>query len=283
MCSVVVLFNDLCEQILEVRQFSYRHKTYLAAKNQLGHLLKTFQGRDVSLMNRASWLEHVVRARKENPTRNLNDDKKYFLIVMNLAFSRGLILTPITKLPKPNQENDIGRELSNNEISQLMSVTPDAEMRFLIETAIRLGWRKNEMLRCRWDWFDWVQGTIRLPATHTKTKKPRVIPLPTDLLAAFRERADVRVGPLVFPSPNDSKRPRLLERAWRNIRKRANVFCRWHDLRHTCATRMLRAGTPIPNACRVLGMSPRVLLRIYEHLQVDDLRAAVNSVQIPGK
>jgi integrase len=275
-----VLFEDLCQEVLELRRLTYRPKTYLAAKNQINHLLKTFLGRPVSTLNRSSWAEHAIRARTENPFRNLNDDRKYFLVLMGVAFQKGLLQQPIVKIPKPDQENEIGRELSDDEISRLLAVSkPD--FRFLIETALKLGWRKNEMLHCRWDWFDWSSGCVRLPAYSTKTKKSRVVPLPAELLSAFKARYNEKIGTFVFPAPKTPNRPQLLEKRWNTTRERAKVNCRWHDLRHTCATRMLRGGISVSRVCKVLGMSARILMRIYDHVQVDDLRAAVEVVQIP--
>jgi integrase/recombinase XerD len=53
------------------------------------------------------------------------------------------------------------------------------------------------------------------------------------------------------------------------------VKARWHDLRHTCATRMLRRGTPLHVAKAVLGMSLKVLVEIYAHVNLDDWRKAI--------
>ena len=48
---------------------------------------------------------------------------------------------------------------------------------------------------------------------------------------------------LVFPSPDDPNRPRNIWQAWDVARKLAKLpDFRFHDLRHTAATEMLRAG-----------------------------------------
>jgi integrase len=53
---------------------------------------------------------------------------------------------------------------------------------------------------------------------------------------------------------------------------------RFHDLRHSCATNLLKAGVPLQHVQRILRHSSiRVTVDIYGHLGVEDLRAAVEA------
>jgi integrase len=202
--------------------------------------------------------------------------------VMNVAFHRGLITAPITKIPKPDLEEEVGRELLDHEIRALMQAAPDAEIQFMLETALRIGWRLEEMRACRWKWVDFDRSLINLPARSTKTKRARSVPIPRDVLTRLRlKHFDSPQALYIFPSVLDPRKPRYLRKSWDKMRLEARVTCRWHDTRHTCATRMLRAGISEARICKVLGMSPKVLRRIYEHLNVDDLRSAVDAVQLP--
>lgn len=52
-----------------------------------------------------------------------------------------------------------------------------------------------------------------------------------------------------------------------------------HALRHTAASRMLRSGVSLVHAQRIPGHAdPRTISRVYTHLGVEDLRAAVESM-----
>ena len=44
--------------------------------------------------------------------------------------------------------------------------------------------------------------------------------------------------------------------AWKNARKAAQVACRFHDLRHSAVTRLLKAGVSFPIVASLLGWSP---------------------------
>ena len=52
-----------------------------------------------------------------------------------------------------------------------------------------------------------------------------------------------------------------------------------HALRHTAATRLLRAGAPMQAVARVLGHSSTQMLdRVYAHLEAEDARAAIRAL-----
>ena len=51
---------------------------------------------------------------------------------------------------------------------------------------------------------------------------------------------------------------------------------KFHDLRHSCATNLLRAGVPLAHVQRILRhASIRTTVDVYGHLDVDDLRSSV--------
>ena len=58
----------------------------------------------------------------------------------------------------------------------------------------------------------------------------------------------------------------------------APLVCRFHDLRHTAASRMLKGGSPITTVAKILGWSASTMTAMakrYSHYLVDDLREAM--------
>ncbi|RZI86374.1 MAG: site-specific integrase [Rubrivivax sp.] len=54
-----------------------------------------------------------------------------------------------------------------------------------------------------------------------------------------------------------------------------------HSIRHSAATRILRAGNSATQAQKLLGHKSYLTTQRYEHLEVDDLRGAVDSLRAP--
>lgn len=61
-------------------------------------------------------------------------------------------------------------------------------------------------------------------------------------------------------------------RAWRAALKRAGIRdFRWHDLRHTWATRMIQAGVPLHALMELGGWQDMAMVRKYAHLAPETL------------
>src|SRR5262249_39277943 len=78
-----------------------------------------------------------------------------------------------------------------------------------------------------------------------------------------------------------------VQEAWQLAKKRGNVRCRLHDLRHTACTRMLEAGIPITIVGSLLGWSGSTMVlmaRRYGHIGAQakqDAVAVLDRIQKP--
>jgi integrase len=132
------------------------------------------------------------------------------------------------------------------------------DLRLVVEIALDSGARQAEILGLRWPWIDFDSECAFLPPEITKTDEPRVMPLPGAIMNELRKRAKVRRidSDLVFFSPEKPNQPRNIRNAWQVARKLAGLpDFRFHDLRHSAATAMLRAGVDSRIVATVLGHS----------------------------
>ena len=83
------------------------------------------------------------------------------------------------------------------------------------------------------------------------------------------------LSPYVFCSPTG----RFMwnwERAWRPAVKAANLpNFRFHDCRHTFASRLAMAGVDLYTVQRAGGWKTQVMVQRYSHLSPDHIKAAV--------
>lgn len=68
---------------------------------------------------------------------------------------------------------------------------------------------------------------------------------------------------------------RQLREAWALARSNTGIRCRWHDLRHTCASWLVQAGVPLHTVAEILGHTSTQVTKRYAHLTPDHLRDAI--------
>jgi integrase len=165
--------------------------------------------------------------------------------------------------------------------------------------ALLTGLRRGELLGLRWADVDLDKATLRVTGalsrdrtrTLPKTSRAlRTVPLAPPVVAALRaQRQWARVARVaagadwadtgyVFTTPTGGPlRGDNVHRAWdRTLARLGLPPVRFHDLRHTCASLLLAAGTPPRVVMAILGhTTPDVTLGIYAHVQQGDLMAAL--------
>ena len=56
---------------------------------------------------------------------------------------------------------------------------------------------------------------------------------------------------------------------------------KWHDNRHTYASRLRQTGTPLGNIAELLGHKGLAMSKRYAHLSISNLREAVSRIETP--
>ncbi len=128
--------------------------------------------------------------------------------------------------------------------------------------------RRGEMLTLKWDKVNLDHGYIILDSTLTKTKKTRRVPINSILRGLLIDLKFKKQSDFVFTNEEGEEFSNINSLAYlfRRSLKRANIQSfRFHDLRHTAATRMVEAGVPLFAVGQILGHSnPKTTMR-YAH------------------
>lgn len=267
-------FKFVAEEVLRLKRLKSL-ETQAAAKRQIRRLIQNFGRLSLRQVTEERWTDYVLRERQRRE-RTFYDDRKYMRMILLYAKRKELVASVI-QLPIPDLPWNVGREVTPDELARL-EANASATLRFQIQIGWKMGLRLREMLRLRWAQFDWERGTVRLGPTDTKTRRAREIPLPSDLMPEFLARRGLATTSFVFPAPGGRAPQGNNKTAWRRLKRKTGIAARWHDLRHTCATVMLRRRVPVHIVRRYLGMSESVLTRIYLHLSTEDLRQAADAM-----
>lgn len=204
-------------------------------------------------------------------------------------FSRGKSL-----LVKEN--NKRVRFLTEKEIQKLLPEC-SKHLRAIVICALNTGMRKSEILSLEWSQVR--NGFIYLE--KTKNNEARQIPVNGVLEALFSElkkaqglgvrnvftfakgehkiRADEPVKERKGPAPL----PEMIKNvrtAFAGALNRAGIVdCRFHDLRHTFASRMVMRGAGLKDIQELLGHKSMTMVLRYAHLTQEHKTAAVNLLQ----
>jgi integrase len=175
--------------------------------------------------------------------------------------------------PRANSRNVI-RFLSDEEERRLVASIFRPEFKVELYFALLTGARRGEQYAVRWEDIDLPNRTITL--NKTKNGDPRQIELHKNLVAMLEMVTHDPSG-FLFRQGRVHGNYRL---TWfEDACKRANVLnFRWHDLRHTFASRLVMAGNDIARVQRAMGHKTISMTMRYAHLRQDHVREAIDTL-----
>ena len=221
--------------------------------------------------------------RLERNARNSTVNK--YLMILSKMFNIGIdneILhkNPIEKVNKLKEDNHKIRYLTADEEKALFIeiekeyevldrdtrckkiVQPYLYLKPIVITALQTGMRKSEILNLKWNNIDFEQGFIEL--LETKSGKSRQIPISKTLLVTLRAMRND--NEYVFINPQTQKPYTTVQKAFSSILKKAKIEnFRFHDLRHTVATRLATKGIELTVVQEILGHSKITTTQRYAH------------------
>lgn len=209
--------------------------------------------------------------------------------------------------------DDVGRAISSEEESALLAACQSSRSRSL-HTAVLLAlntcMRYSELRLLKWEQVNFAARTVTVGLSKTEAGTGRVIPLNARALSILSFWAgsfpNREPNHYVFPSEKYGLAQREDEKkgstrtcvhstdftkpigrwkeAWEAAKIRADVQCRFHDLRHTGCTRMLEAGVPFSVVATIMGWSASTTVRMskrYGHIGQSAQRVAVDTLCEP--
>lgn len=183
--------------------------------------------------------------------------------------------SPIRGVKKPDKEHEkIPRVLGFDEEKLLLVAAKSSDNLFIhdiILIALRTGMRYSEIMTLRWKDIDWLDEYALITLQKTKNKRQRVVPLVKDAFINLLDRRnnindESAEGLLLFPSDKNVKKPVEIRKAWVTCLRRAKVTnLRFHDLRHTAASRFATLGYSLSEIAEILGHTDQRSTQIYTH------------------
>jgi site-specific recombinase XerD len=249
-----------------------------------------------------------MRLKEEASGKTINEEVRVLLQIMGDMGDPVRLRLRRQKKLKVAQNPNCGKAISCEEESKLLEAAkmrePDEETgRFdlkdtrspmihtVIVTALNTGMRDCEIRTLRWEQLDFLRRIVTVGKSKTNAGTGRTIPMNDALFEALAEHKEwfeenvCAVTPVLYVFPfgknrqYDPKRPiSSFKSAWTNVRKKAGVWVRLHDLRHTLITKLAESGASEETIMAIAGHVSRSMLTHYAHIRTEAKRKALDAV-----
>lgn len=177
----------------------------------------------------------------------------------------------VRMLKEPNKRI---RWLTHEEAKRLMHRLPDhteAMARFTLGT----GLRESNVTGLKWGNVDLERRICWVDPEDSKNARPIGVALSNEVVILLRQQIG-KHDKFVF-TYNGRPVKKVNTKAWRNALKDVGIEnFRWHDLRHTWASWLIQAGTPIEVLQEMGAWNDIRMVQRYAHLSVDHFHKFAN-------
>jgi len=198
-----------------------------------------------------------------------------------------IAVNPIARYKLFNPDNRKENYLNTQELESLLEVLRTYGNRPVCNAALFLlstGARLNEALSARWEHIDRENRVWRIPATISKSKRVRTVPLSDSAIEVLDALGTEGKFAELFISDRTGKPLRHIQKIWERLKTEAGLpKLRIHDLRHQFASLLVNAGRSLYEVQKILGHSSHSVTERYAHLDKKSLMDAANSASVKIK
>jgi integrase len=298
-------FEDLA---MEYEKTCGQGKYFQDTRRHYVEILKDhFRGKKIYEIDTKA-IEQFENIRKDTKTKHkrersgiaVNRELETLRVLLNKAVLWGwLEKNPFRKFVEQSQSIffDEGeardRVLTEDEVKSLFAVlegkppnrenAPYIYLRNIIAAALLTGLRRIDILCLKWEDVDWKTNTLRYWEEKKKKWRTKQLITPTiELLNSMKpkEEKTEEENPtgFIFTDPN-GKPLKDVKRSFKTVLKKAGIKnFRFHDLRRSSATFLLKMGCPLPVIQKHLEHTSLEMTQRYLHLQDETERAELEKL-----
>lgn len=306
------VLSAAAEDFLAAKRHGLSPNSYRILENDLrDHVLPVLGNKiltDISCSDIAAYQERRLREGAAPRTVNMEIGSLRGVLRRNRAWED---LRQDIRMLRVN--TDVGICLTEESEARLLEEAAQNRSRSLypaLVLALSTGMRHSELRLLRWRQLDFEALVLTVGQSKTQYGTGRKIPLnerAAGIMKAWSTKFPGRQPDhYVFPYERYGSFDHLFRKnkaygtdptrpigswktAWRTVRKQAQAWCRFHDLRHTACTRMLVAGTPFAVVAALMGWSAAtsaLMIKKYGHIgqkSFQDAVAALNGPNTPTR
>lgn len=273
-------FENLRDRyLMEHSQVNKAEKSFVRDRGSFKHLERFFEGYTLYEITPARISEYkALRQQEGAAVATLARELEVFRHAFNLAMKEWewTDKTPFDRVKIEKPDNQIERWLTMEEEAELMKHA-FPWVHNIVLFALHTGMRQGEILSLKWSEVDFKRRTATL--LKTKNGHRRTAPLNRTVMELLAQVGKVRsITGYVFTTEHGMKVDASnLRRAFTLAKKKAGVEdFRFHDLRHTFATRLVQQGVELYVVKELMGHKSITMTMRYAHHNPESLRFGVD-------
>jgi integrase len=279
-------FDEMMEKYLKEYSKIYKAKsTHEKDGFLVEHLKRKFSGLTLNQITPKVITEYKIMRLSENAApATVRNELRLLGHAFNVAIDEWEWIreNPVSRVSfKELKAKTIDRWLTDAEEKKLIEASSDklnGHLTDIIIIALNTGMSQEEILKLQWQKVDLFRRTIT--TTRKKTDKTRTIPINATIMELLKQRIKVRPingsDYVFFNSTGNMIDAGKLKKAFIKAVKDADIAdFRFHDLRHTFATRLVQKGVDLYKVAKLLGHKDISTTQRYAHHYPESLRDGV--------
>ena len=226
----------------------------------------------------------ATRRRAEVEPATVNRELSFLRRVFSVAVANGLVeRNPVKAVKFFHEPSGRVRFLTEDEEPRLREEVNSSQWQ-VVEVAFNTGLRQSEQFGLRWEHVNLANRVLTIP--RSKHGGARHVPLNDTAMAILRSLPSRFHSRWVFPS-RAGKTPlnatNFRQRVFNPAVLQAGIEnFRWHDLRHTFASRLAMKGVDLNSIRELMGHKTLGMTLRYAHLSPTHLHQAVKQLDAGG-
>jgi len=268
-----IKFSEVSKEFLE-KYSKVNKRSWERDERIINHHLNKFFGNKFIYEIKEKDIEEYKKERLLTGIKHstLNRELACLKTILNKAKEWGYI-EQVPKIKIFKVDNQRVRYLTEEEEGKLLKIAPEP-LKSIIIIALNTGMRQGEILNLKWRDINFKDGIIIIQ--DSKSKEKRILPMNQTTKELFLNLLSSETQEYIFEKKGKKFSTFYISHLFERIVKQAGIKdFRFHDLRHTFASRLVMAGVSLKTIQELLGHKTFTMTLRYSHLSPDIKRQAV--------